>query len=189
MPSARLSDFVDKFISVGRRSMINQFVWDTYIELGANAFSTGNYEVAEAMIRAAVKEARRTEQPYGSVAAAVENLGEVFKNQGRYEKAERLYKRALSMHEGRLGSSSAHSCRILFKMAELSLLREKTSAAERYYERAFKIAEKCSLDDLRHVIDFPLRLAGLWNERGRHQDAVQAYNHVRLLRQKLAACG
>ncbi|HEY9714673.1 MAG TPA: tetratricopeptide repeat protein [Chroococcales cyanobacterium] len=159
-------------------------LWNNYIDLGSTAYSTGHFEIAETMLRQAAKEAHKLKRGYPAVAIVLENLAVVFFRQERYAKSERVFKRAIAMHESQRteGRGAVDICRIHYKMAELFLLQDKLSLAERSLAEALDLAYALPERDKQMEITHLIRLATLWNERGMHDHAIKAYREVMVLR-------
>ncbi len=58
--------------------------WETYMAAGVKAFQQGNYPEAEKQFAAALKEAEGFGPQDPRMAASLNNLGEVYRTQGRY---------------------------------------------------------------------------------------------------------
>lgn len=157
-------------------------VWKTYIELGETAYHHGQYQIAETMLRAALKESPRTTRDTRSLAAVLENLAEVFFKQERYPKAERLYKRAMAVHEKEAGKNCAGVLRLLYKMANLYAVQRKHSLAERWFRKALDAGPLCQGMDEVQQAQHILRLVQLWHAQGQQELALMAYQEVLALR-------
>lgn len=82
-------------------------LWNSYTEAGTNAYQQGRYAEAEQMLVAALREAEGFGPQDLRVAIGCNNLAELYRAQGRYTEAERLYGRALTIFERTQGSSAA----------------------------------------------------------------------------------
>lgn len=157
-------------------------IWNTYIELGEKAYHHGQYDVAESMLRAAIKEAPKLRKERIPLATVLENLAEVFCQQKRYAKCERQFKRTLDLYirEGKEDNPSV--CRVLYKIAHLYLLQEKFSLADLWYERALETSKNCSSLDPQQHAQWILKMVKLWHEYGMHDVALKAYQEVLMQR-------
>ena len=70
--------------------------WDDYVKAGAAAFQEGNFPQAENLMHAALMEAETSKDDL-KVALSLDNLAEVFFEQQKYDKAEPLYQRSLTI--------------------------------------------------------------------------------------------
>ncbi len=162
--------------------MDTNLIWNTYIEMGEKAFQHGQYEVAESMLRAAIKEAPTLRKGPIPLPQVLENLAEVFCMQQRYLKCERQFKRTLSLYMKDGTENNPNVCRILYKMARLYLLQGKFSLAELWYARALESSKSCnSLDTDMHG-KWILELVRLWHSAGETESAMKAYQEVLMMR-------
>lgn len=161
--------------------MNRHLVWTNYMELGSTAYLTGEYGLAEAMLKQAAKETHKLDQGNIALAAVLENLAVVFVKQQRVTKAERVLKRAQALYE-RNADSPAPVCRILFKLAELYFIQAKTALADRTIKEALEKARSMRERDKHMEIEHLLRLSNRWNEIGRYEEAIQLYKEVMHLR-------
>src|SRR5262245_59984914 len=122
-------------------------IWNTYIELGEKAYHHGQYDVAESMLRAAIKEAPKLRKEKIPLATVLENLAEVFCQQKRYSKCERQFKRTLSLYLRENKNENPDVCRILYKMAYLYLLQKKFSLTDLWFRRALNATKRCGAID------------------------------------------
>jgi len=76
-------------------------------------------------------------------ATSLNNLAELYRYQGKYEQAEPLYLRALSIFEQRLGAEHPYTAEVLHGLAELYQQQGKYEQAEPLYQRALTVREKC----------------------------------------------
>jgi Tfp pilus assembly protein PilF len=164
--------------------MSSSLIWNNYIELGATAFQTGHLEIAETMLRQAAKDGHKLNKGYPAIPTVLENLAVVFCQQERFAKAERVFKRAISMHQNKQGNN-ADVCRILYKLAELYMIQGRLSLAERTTEEGLEVARSLPRRDKLMEGAQLIRLANLWNEKGKHDEAIRIYKEVMQLRNQL----
>ncbi len=86
-------------------------LWETYMAAATKAFQQGNYPEAEDQLGAALKEAEGFGPQDPRLATNLNNLGELYRLQGRYAEAEPLNKRALAIREKALGPDPPRRCR------------------------------------------------------------------------------
>ena len=78
-------------------------LWETFIKAGMDAYRQGNYAEAEKQFIAAHEEAENFGSEDLRLATSLNNLAELYDNQGKYAKAEPLYQRSLTIWEKTLG--------------------------------------------------------------------------------------
>ena len=76
------------------------------------------------------------------MANTLDNLANVYLRQGKYEQAEPLYQRSLSIKEKNLGPDHPSLTFTLNPLAELYRAQGKHETAEHFYQRALTIREK-----------------------------------------------
>ncbi len=77
--------------------------WESYMAAGVKAYQQSNYPEAEKQWVAALKEAEGFGPQDPRLATSLNDLGEVYRLQGKYAEAEPLYKRSLAIYEKALG--------------------------------------------------------------------------------------
>tara|TARA_B100000029_G_scaffold487407_1_gene542921 strand:+ start:831 stop:1289 length:459 start_codon:yes stop_codon:yes gene_type:complete len=98
-------------------------LWRTYSAAGLEAFANGEVAKAEHFLTAAVKDAERHGSDDFRVAVTLNILAGYYRTLERYEEAEPLYKRALSVAESRW---SPNHPRIAHVLENYSLLLSQT---------------------------------------------------------------
>jgi tetratricopeptide (TPR) repeat protein len=125
-----------------RERCVSESVWETYVELGDNAYRNGFYDLAQKMLTAALIEVDRLETVEEGLAPVLNNLGAVYSEQERYKKAEILHKRALETQERLLGSDDPRLSRTLALLAGALSAQSKFTPAQRYLKRALAITRR-----------------------------------------------
>ena len=74
-------------------------LWETYMAAATKAYQQGNYPEAEKQLGAALKESEGFGPQDPRLATNLNNLGELYRLQGRYAEAEQHYKWALAVLE------------------------------------------------------------------------------------------
>lgn len=162
--------------------MDTNVIWDTYIQMGEKAFRHGQYEVAETMLRAAIKEAPALRKEQIPLPQLLENLAEIFCKQERFLKCERQFKRTLALYMREGADNNPNVCRVLYKMARLYLIQGKFSLGELWYTRALESSKKCDALDPDMHGKWILELVKLWHNAGETTAAMNAYQEVLMLR-------
>ena len=110
------------------RAFAQSSLWETYNSAGMTAHQQGKYKEAEKQWEAALKEAEGFGPEAPRLATSLNNLGELYRVQGRYAEAEPLYKRALAIVEKALGPEHPHVATGLYELA--TLYRAQCSGVE-----------------------------------------------------------
>ncbi len=106
------------------------------------------------------------------MAANLNNLAELYQEQGQYAKAEPLYQRSLKIWEKALGPDHPHVAVSLNNLATLYYNQEQYAKAEPLYQRALKIWEKALGPDHPDVANALEGYADLLNKMGRDKEAA-----------------
>lgn len=126
--------------------------WEALMADATTAYKQGRYADAEKSLQDALMEAEQvgkgdfrttmTLTKMGDLAATLNNLATLNRKQGKYNKAESLYKRSLAIWERILGPEHPHVAASLETYA--SLLREtgRNTGAERLEARAKEIRKR-----------------------------------------------
>jgi len=75
--------------------------WEKYFEQGTEAFAEGNFEQADAMLKAALAVAERLDDKL-ILAMSADRLGELYFETQHYQEAEPLFIQALQIRESML---------------------------------------------------------------------------------------
>ncbi len=96
--------------------------WESYIRAGEAAYEQCHYAEAEKQFLAALHEAEKFGPEDPRLATSLNNLVELYHDQGKYTVAETLYKRLLTISEKALGAEHPDVAQTLENYA--GLLRE-----------------------------------------------------------------
>jgi tetratricopeptide (TPR) repeat protein len=77
-----------------------------------------------------------------ATAASLNNLSELYRAQGKYEEAEPLYRRAMTIRQKTLGPEHPDTAQSLSNLALLYRFQGKYAEAEALYKRSLEIYEK-----------------------------------------------
>ena len=110
-----------------------------------------------------------------NVAFNLANLAERYKDQGKYAKAEPLYRRLLGIREKALGPDHPDVAACLNNLAGLYRAQGKYAKAEPLYRRLLGIREKALGPDHPDVAACLNNLAGLYRAQGKYAEAVPLY--------------
>jgi tetratricopeptide (TPR) repeat protein len=109
------------------------------------------------------------------VAESLNNLAEVYRNQGRYGDAEPLYQRSLAILEQAVGRDHPDVGRVLDNLALAYHQQERYAEIEPFYKRSLAIYEKAYGPDHPRVASALNNLAKLYNRQGRYAEAEPLY--------------
>ncbi|MBX9688662.1 MAG: tetratricopeptide repeat protein, partial [Candidatus Obscuribacterales bacterium] len=112
-----------------------------YIGEGKNAAIQGRYEQAEELFKLAVQESADDEMNDPRLAAALNNLGELYRKQARFEQAEPVYLRLLQIAE-KLGAKKQEQALLLSNVSAYYRDKCDYARAEALSLRALAIWEK-----------------------------------------------
>ncbi len=153
--------------------MIQDAVFQTYVELAGNACDAGNLALGERMLRAALEETERLE--HSSLEDAINSLAYVHYQRGKFRRAELVLKRGLKMYENVLGTNNLHVAALMLNLAGLYLSRKKDSSARLMYERYIQVIEVLHGHDHK-LLERPLsQLAYIDTTHGRFESAQLFY--------------
>jgi tetratricopeptide (TPR) repeat protein len=103
--------------------------WDQDAQAGAQAYLHGNYAAAERHLLAALRTAEEFGPEDPRLALSLNNLALVYHAQGRYDDAEPVYQRAITITERALGPDHPNLAASLGNLAELYRTRKKCGEA------------------------------------------------------------
>ena len=117
-------------------------VWRTYMDAGYDAQQHTQYVKAERLYQLALQEAEEFGPHHLNVADSLTKLGELYRMQAQYAKAEPRLRRALQIREKALGRDHPTVALSLSKLGELYRLQGRYAEAESILERALSIRQK-----------------------------------------------
>ena len=130
------------------------------------------------------------EKKYGpvhrDVAAALNNLAEIFGHQGNDAEAEALLKRAIAILDKAVGLDSAEAAPELNNLAALYQRQERYAEAEPLFKRALAIREKSLGRDHPDLGQSLNNLATLYEKQDRHGDSEPLFKRALAIYEKAA---
>jgi tetratricopeptide (TPR) repeat protein len=154
-------------------------VWRQYIELGRSAYLLGQFGIGEKMLKAASHESRADEEMCVTLATTLEELADELAEQSseNIDRAERLYKKAIGVFERlKTDERNASSCRVLYKLAQLSVQRNRHEVALRYFGKALIVSRRSQTLPVETHLCMLNKLAAAWSQKGRHSEAMLVHN-------------
>jgi CHAT domain-containing protein len=107
-----------------------------------------------------------------AVATLLNNLGQVYKAEGRYADAEPAIKQSLAIREKVLGRDHVDVARSLNNLADLYQRQDRFAEAEPIYQRALSVRERTVGPDHPDTVASLNNLASLYQAQGRTSDAL-----------------
>ena len=120
------------------------------------------------------------------VASSLNNLAVLYKDQGRYAEAEKLFQRSQTITEKAVGPEHPDMARNLNNLALLYRILGRHAEAEPLFQRALTIAEKTSGPEHPHVATSLENYADLLRETGRGELATMMELRAKAIRAKHA---
>ncbi len=159
----------------------------------------GRYESAEPLFRRALK-ARDTVTPEGGkrniagvdpldLARTIRGLGRVLLEQGRYQDAEPLARRALTITEGALGGDHPEVATDLDRLGAVYFRQDRLEDAEPLRARALAIREQALEPDHPYVATSLNNLGALYSRQGRFDEAEAYWIRALAIREKVLGLG
>eukprot|EP00240_Pyramimonas_obovata_P006403 CAMPEP_0118944550 /NCGR_PEP_ID=MMETSP1169-20130426/40524_1 /TAXON_ID=36882 /ORGANISM="Pyramimonas obovata, Strain CCMP722" /LENGTH=311 /DNA_ID=CAMNT_0006890057 /DNA_START=23 /DNA_END=955 /DNA_ORIENTATION=- len=147
--------------------------WRIYTDMGRDFFTQGRYLEAERYLTRALKEARKGfGEREAHVAAALNNLGELYRVQRDYSRAEPLYMEALEILEEALGPAHPSTAVALHNAAGLYLLQKEYGQAQKCYERSLEYKANALGEHHPEYATSLAHLAEVMRLQERHADAA-----------------
>ena len=143
------------------------------------------YAVAEQLYRRALaifEKVSGLEDP--ETATSLNNLAELYRNQGLNKDAEPLYRRALGTYEKVLGLEHPFTATILNNLALLLHARRKLAEAEPLLQRALAIHEKAQGPGHPDAARSMHNLASLFKDQGKYHEAEALYRRALAIKDK-----
>jgi CHAT domain-containing protein/Tfp pilus assembly protein PilF len=141
-------------------------------------FKVANLAAAEALYLRALDVAERNRIPAGQTWEILKDLGDVYRVQGDYAKAEALLQRALAIREASADKNNANVAKIFNSQAEMYRAQGQYAKAEALYLKAIAIVEQ-SVGTSDPFLGLPLlNLAELYRNQGSYAKAEEFYLRV-----------
>jgi tetratricopeptide (TPR) repeat protein len=157
----------------------DRFLWEEYMSAGVQAGRAGHYEEAERHFkRAATKADELGPQEMGRT---LNNLGELYRRQGRLADAERMFTRSVAVKEV-LGPDHPDIATSLNNLAQVYIAQGRVAAAVPLLERSLAIQEKTLTGEHPALARTMTTLAQLYRAVGRDNDAFILEVRTKLIR-------
>ncbi len=113
--------------------------WDRHFRQGEALQRQGEYTAALAEFEAALPAAERIGPNDWMLPVTLHNLGAVCRELGRYDDAERFYRRAIGIFEANQPQRRAELAGSLHELGTLNLMLGRLSQAESWYRKAYEL--------------------------------------------------
>lgn len=107
------------------------------------------------------------------MAAALNNLAAAVADQGRWEEAERLHRKALAMRRALLGAEAPAVARSLYGLAGVLMARHRAAEAEPLLLESHRILPRSSGSTHPHTVQTTARLVQLYESSGIPSEATR----------------
>jgi tetratricopeptide (TPR) repeat protein len=152
--------------------------WQSDIMSGRAAYKRGDYADAEQIFLRALETAETFGRDDARIALTLNDLGLLFKAQGRYGEAETALERALPIMEKALGPEHRDVAANLNNLADLFSVQGRYGEAEPLYRGALVVFEKARGPQHSDVATTLGALADLLRVQGRYAEAEPAYRRA-----------
>jgi len=160
--------------------------WKKHMDAAEEAYRQGHYGDAEKSIKAALKEAERFGPQDLRLGTTLNNLAELYRDQGKYAEAEPLYKRSLVIVVKVLGPEHQYAATNLNNLALLYQDQGKYVEAERLYKRSLAIRENALGLEHPNVALSLENYAALLRKTNREAEAARIEARAKAIRAKHA---
>ncbi|AWL93464.1 CHAT domain-containing protein/Tfp pilus assembly protein PilF [Bradyrhizobium ottawaense] len=147
--------------------------------------SAGKYSEALPLAQAMVASLEKTSNNR-DLAAALNNLGQIYADQGHDDQAEPLYKRAIALMEKGTGQGSVEIAPLLNNLAALYQRQSRFTEAEPLFKRALAVREKALSREHPDVGQALNNLATLYVKQEHFADAEPLFQRALAIYQKAA---
>jgi tetratricopeptide (TPR) repeat protein len=159
-----------------------RFLWEEYTRAGVQAVANKQYGRAEGYLTRAAEKAEALGPQ--EVGRSLNNLGELYRRQGRSAEAERYFTQALALKESQLGEEHPDVATSLNNLARLYVTQGRDFEAVPLLERSLAIQEK-TLDDEHPALAPTLTLlAQAYRHLGRDADVFEVEVRIHRLREE-----
>jgi len=142
------------------------------------------YEINESLV--ALQFQDRASQILDSVASSLNDLGDLYRVLGRFQKADSVFQKALTIRREIVGEKHPDYAKSLHSIAELYNMQTYYYEAEPYYQEAIAIYKTAS-EEVKHPFyeNYLIDLADLYIHTWRYKNAIPLYKEAESLRKIL----
>jgi len=158
--------------------LADESAWVRFMTAGEAASAQEKYADAENALSLALGEAEKFGPLDDRLATTLNNLGQVYDQEGKYEQAEPLYKRCLRISEKIKGPNHPDVAISLKNLGQLYWEQGKYEESEALINRAMQIDEKALGPNDRQVANLANSLATLYASQGRYAESERLYKRA-----------
>ncbi|HEY9776887.1 MAG TPA: tetratricopeptide repeat protein [Planktothrix sp.] len=158
---------------VKKEKFVCEAVWETYVELGDNAYRKGFFDLAHKMFTSALIEINRPASGEVGLAETLNTLGAFYLEQEHYKKAEVLHRRALETQEELLPKDDERVAGTLILLAKSLSAESKFTLAEKHLRRSLAIVRRVYGKKSVETLEPLALLIALLKKSGGYQEAVR----------------
>jgi len=118
------------------------------------------------------------------VAASVEQLADLYVDQGKEEQAEPLYRQAVALWEKNQGPEYPYVTRMLFRLAEICRRHGRAAEAESFYQLVISFYDEHTVINDRVLPKVLENYAALLRDEGRNVEATEVKRRAKGLKAK-----
>src|SRR5258706_5248476 len=156
------------------------------VRIAQQALSRGEYARAERLFGFALKSAERMLGPTDVVAGAVLNdLGMVHKYQGRFDEAERAYRRAHAIFLAARGELSLELAALYHNRSGLEHARGRHAGGEPFARRGLEFRERALGPDHPAVAADAAALAAILDGQGKREEAEELFRRALMVYERI----
>ena len=138
-------------------------------------FQTGRWDESEKLYKDVVNSTNPKDKAVSNIhARALNNLGVLLKEQGRYGEALDLYNRSLEIYKREVGEKHPNYARILSNIAEIYYLQGKYSQSEAIFQRALEIKRRNLGENDPSIATTLASIANLQHYQGRNAASLKS---------------
>lgn len=160
---------------------------DSAIHAEKKSVKSNNISEAESYLLGAIEAAKNLGQPNTKLTATLCDLARLYVGQGKYYKAEAIFKQVLAMYAKDFGPEHADVADVKNSLAEVYRLEGKYSEAEPLFKEALAIDQANMATNPEYVARDLNGLGKLYLDEGRYADAEPLLKQALDVRQKFLA--
>ncbi len=164
-------------IAISAFGAVDAEAWRKNAEAGVDALRSGKYALAEKLLQQVVDDAAAFSEKDIRRPAAITNLALVYRSTKRPDKAEALFRKALSLYEKGRGPEDKETLNAVSNLGTLLRDTKKYSEAEPLLRRAIATADKLESHSLK-AAGARANLALMLEQAGRPKEASPFYQEA-----------
>lgn len=159
--------------------------WTHYKMQAQYASNQSNHDEAERMWEEAMKEAEQYGDKDGRYVMSLDGLANASFNRNKFDVAERLYKKALTIRENVHPADHEDVATSANNLAAVMFKQEKYKEAEEFYNKALQIREKKDGKMSKGVANVLYQLGMVFHAQSRYERAEDFYKQALEIKNKL----